>query len=205
MHTITPSPRESPRKIVQLASAFEGGLILLAVVIGWIFRLEPQSWIAWTWRDFALGLLATIPMLVGLLIMRRIRRGPLGRLNSVVDQTLVPLFGHCNLLQLVLISLLAGVGEELLFRGAIQSLLGNWFGSPTGLIVTSVVFGLLHLITPTYGILAGCIGLYLGWFAIASGNLLGPIVAHGLYDFLALALLTGKLAPQRRDLQATHE
>jgi membrane protease YdiL (CAAX protease family) len=32
--------------------------------------------------------------------------------------------------------------------------------------------------------------LYLGWLWLASGNLLAPIITHGLYDFLALAYLT---------------
>ena len=38
-------------------------------------------------------------------------------------------------------------------------------------------------------LLAGLIGLYLGWIWLASGNLLTPMVTHGVYDFLALAYL----------------
>jgi membrane protease YdiL (CAAX protease family) len=55
-----------------------------------------------------------------------------------------------------------------------------------------VLFGLLHPITPTYAVLAALMGAYLGGVWLASGNLLVPIVAHALYDFIALAYL---LAP----------
>ena len=37
--------------------------------------------------------------------------------------------------------------------------------------------------------LAGLIGLYLGWLWLAVGNLLVPIVVHALYDFVALMYL----------------
>lgn len=126
------------------------------------------------------------------------RRGPLGRLNAVVDQFLIPLFAGCTVIQLASISFVAGIGEELLFRGVLQPLLIAWLGLAAGLILASAVFGLMHAVTPTYAVLAGLIGAYFGWFALARGNLLGPIIAHGLYDFVALIYLT-----RRRKLAAT--
>ena len=89
-----------------------------------------------------------------------------------------------------MISIVAGIGEELLFRGVLQVVLIGWLGLTFGIILASVVFGLLHAVTPTYAVLATIIGIYFGWFAWASGNLLGPIVAHSVYDFAALAYLT---------------
>jgi uncharacterized protein len=176
--------------IMPTALAFEGGMAVVACAVGGF--LKPPLWqqLAWSPRDFALGLLATLPMLVGLLAMRRIERGPLGRLNAVVDQLLVPMFARSSAVQLALISIVAGIGEELLFRGVLQPLLIGWLGLIVGLILASLVFGLLHAVTPTYAVLATIIGIYFGWFARASGNLLGPIVAHAIYDFVALAYLT---------------
>ncbi len=116
----------------------------------------------------------------------------------MVDEFLVPLFAGVNWPQLALVSLLAGVGEELFFRGVIQPVLIGWIGIAGGLLAASVVFGLLHAITPTYALLATAVGAYLGWLALASGNLLGPMIAHGAYDFFALAYLTraGRASPQ---------
>ena len=55
--------------------------------------------------------------------------------------------------------------------------------------VTAALFGLAHWITPTYAVLAGIVGAYLGWLLAVSGNSLVPVVAHALYDVVALALL----------------
>ena len=43
--------------------------------------------------------------------------------------------------------------------------------------------------TLAYAMLAALVGGYLGWLHLASGNLLVPILAHALYDFVALRLL----------------
>jgi membrane protease YdiL (CAAX protease family) len=54
---------------------------------------------------------------------------------------------------------------------------------------TAVAFGLAHALTVTYAVLAALVGGYLGWLHLASGNLLVPVLAHALYDFIALRLL----------------
>jgi uncharacterized protein len=59
----------------------------------------------------------------------------------------------------------------------------------TAIALTAALFGVAHWLTPTYAVLAGLVGAYLGWTLAASGNLLVPIVAHGLYDLIALAVL----------------
>jgi membrane protease YdiL (CAAX protease family) len=52
-----------------------------------------------------------------------------------------------------------------------------------------VIFGLLHPITPGYILIAGLMGAYLGGLWMLNGNLLTVMVAHALYDFVALVLL----------------
>ena len=92
--------------------------------------------------------------------------------------------------ELALICVAAGVGEEMLCRGVIGTL-SHWLGPGAGLIVAGAVFGLLHPITPAYAILAGLIGVYLGGIWMVQGNLLSVMVAHALYDFLALWIVLG--------------
>ena len=107
-----------------------------------------------------------------------------------VRELVVPLFRDCSLVELAVISLVAGIGEEMLFRGLIQGAAGRWIESPAvGLVLASVVFGLAHPLTRAYIVLAGVIGAYLGGLWLATDNLLAPIVAHALYDFLALVYL----------------
>jgi membrane protease YdiL (CAAX protease family) len=95
--------------------------------------------------------------------------------------------------ELLVISLIAGVGEEMLFRGFLQTCLATWIGEPYGLIlalvVASLTFGACHWLTTTYAALATLVGLYLGVVFYGSGNLLVPVVAHAVYDFAALMYL----------------
>lgn len=107
---------------------------------------------------------------------------PGGALRHVCEAIVRPLFEHVRLWQIVLVSALAGLGEELLFRGVIQPL--------TGLVAASVLFGAIHIGGRTligYGIWAACIGALMGGLTLVTGGLTAAIVAHGLYDALALA------------------
>src|SRR5690606_28979743 len=62
---------------------------------------------------------------------------------------------------LVVISLLAGVGEELFFRGALQPILAGRFGEPEAILIVAVVFGLVHAISFAYVIAAALISILL--------------------------------------------
>ena len=101
-----------------------------------------------------------------------------------------PLFGACSVLELAAICALAGFGEEMLFRGVAQPVLERWLGAWGSVAATNAIFGIMHLITPTYAVLAGLMGVYLSCLWMGCQNLLVVIVAHALYDFLALLYLT---------------
>jgi hypothetical protein len=175
-----------PAEFFRLAVVFEGGLVLAGLVLGWL--MTPPAWEAaqWTAEAVLLGALWSLPPLVGLVFLRELPGGAVGRLNRTVDELLVPLFAELRLWQYAVISALAGIGEELLFRGVLQQVLGEWTGATAAVAVTSVVFGLAHLITPLYGVLAALVSVYLGWLFLQYENLAVPMVTHGLYDFVAL-------------------
>ena len=138
-------------------------------------------------------------MLVGLVALRKIQAGPLGELNQLVDKQLAPLFVETRLWELALIALAAGWGEELLFRGWLQTLLtrnipgdaGLWIG----VLLSAAVFGLCHWITPAYALLALLAGMYLGILFVASGNILTSVTTHALHDFVALVWITRSPSP----------
>ncbi len=67
----------------------------------------------------------------------------------------------------------------------------NYWGMTAGLIASSILFGLVHAITPLYAILATAVSIYLGLFLDYGGerNLLTPIVIHSAYDFLAFLVI----------------
>lgn len=79
---------------------------------------------------------------------------------------------------IIWLGLLPGMSEELLFRGVMLPAVGL---NATGLVATSLLFGVLHLSSPQqwpYVVWASVVGLLLGFSALATGNLLVPIVAH---------------------------
>src|SRR5262249_39397182 len=137
----------------------------------------------------ALGIAISLPMLLGFFLCVRWPVGPLARIKEFADEVIQPLFAPCSLFELAFISLLAGVGEEALFRGVLQDLAAGWVGLWPGIVSVSILFGLLHLITPTYALLAALIAVYLACWQVVADNLLVVIVAHAFYDFVALVYL----------------
>jgi CAAX protease family protein len=164
-------------------------LLLAAVVVGRLVGVRPFSQLELSSAAFLQGILATVPLLLGLWWSLRTQWQPLARLVAFVDERLRPLFLGCGLGQLALLALLAGVAEEALFRGVVQLGLSRWLPLWAGLAAASLLFGLVHFLTLSYAALAALVGLYLGALLILSGNLLVPIVVHALYDLIALIVL----------------
>jgi membrane protease YdiL (CAAX protease family) len=113
----------------------------------------------------------------------------LRRIRARVRQAVTELFAHASLAEIALIAAAAGFGEEVLFRGFLQAGLETAFGRWPALAIASAAFGLVHPVTGAYVVIAAALGLYLGLLWVATGNLMAPIVAHGLYDFAALAAI----------------
>lgn len=180
--------------IVVWGVAFEGALGAIAVLVGWWFGYPPLATFRWSGVDALVGIAASLPMLLGFCACVRWPVGPLERIKDFSDDVIRPLFAGCTILELGLISLAAGVGEEMLFRGLLQWAVSDWCGIYVGIAAASIIFGLMHLITPTYGMLAALLGVYLGGVWFLNGNLLSVIIAHGLYDFVALVYLVKRQA-----------
>jgi uncharacterized protein len=184
----------SLRSVVRSAVVVEGGLVIVALALGWLLSESPLRKIDISLAGVAIGLLATLPMLAGLLAVDRFPFGPFKHLEDVMRGSILPLFRGASLADLLLISLLAGLGEELLFRGVVQDYFQRVTGSAwLAVAIASLLFGGVHPITWTYAVLAGLIGVYFGWLYLATGNLLVPVVAHAAYDFVALSYLLRNL------------
>jgi membrane protease YdiL (CAAX protease family) len=191
-------PEENPdaRAVVAIAIVTEGGLTIVALALGWFLARPPWMQIDRSASAWTSGFLAAIPLVIGLVLTTRYPVGPFRGLQDVMREWIIPLFRSCAPWQLLLISCLAGLSEELLFRGVLQRGIEQFSGSPwLALAVASALFGLAHPITPTYALLAALIGVYLGGLMWATDNLLPPMVAHAAYDFVALVYLVRKDQP----------
>jgi membrane protease YdiL (CAAX protease family) len=93
-----------------------------------------------------------------------------------------------------ILSTAAGVGEELAYRGYAIPVLGPIVGVVPAVVVTSVVFGVLHGYQGPLGMTrATVIGAALAFGFVASGSLWPPIVAHAAIDVLAGIVLGERL------------
>jgi hypothetical protein len=192
----------SRRTLVAMAVAVEGGLAVLAVVLGWWLDCPPLDSFRWTLADACWGAAAAGLMLLLIPATLRLPIWPFSDVLRAVDELLVPMFRECRWIDLAVIAALAGLGEEMLFRGVIQAGVTARVGGPlgiwVGLGVASLVFGLAHPFSSGYFVLTALMGLYLGGIWIAfEGNLLVPAMAHGVYDFFALVYLVKVRRPPR--------
>jgi len=185
-------------RVFWVAAGFEGGLIGVAWLLGWLLGHDPFAALAWDARDAGLGLASVAPLLLLYLAGTRWPVGPLRRIKQLLEEFVGEFFRRCTWLDLALISLLAGLGEEALFRGVVQGALGDWLDAWAALVLASLLFGLAHSLTPTYAVLTTLVGVYLGGLWLLTGNLLGPIITHAVYDFLVLLLLRRQLARDER-------
>lgn len=177
-------PRPAAGELLALALAGESLLALLALAWSRVRDLPLRAG-AGPWIGHAAAGAASAAALaaVNWWILRRAPAVRVVRaLRRVFREVLDPLFANVGMREVVVVSLAAGIGEELAFRGALQP--------EIGLIPASLVFGALHTGgrgTLVFGAWAAVMGAALGGLAAATGGLLAPVVAHALYDAAALA------------------
>jgi hypothetical protein len=186
-------------QVMIMTIAVEAGMGAAALGIGYYFdipfaksiHLYPPDW-------FALGI-GAISALIAALIAIFIQRLPFSftkQLKEDSNRVVSNLLGQCTRPDLIGIAMLAGVGEELLFRGLLQQ--GLMFAVPEDWlaagpwIVTAIVallFGMLHSISIPYVVVATIASVGLSVLLITTGDLLACILCHGLYDLVLLLVL----------------
>ena len=182
-------PNAARFRTVALAVLVEGGLVMLALLLGWLFDKNALSRLRLEVAGVAWGLVAALPMLVAFFLMRRWPVGPLAGLKKFSEDVVLPMMRPLTKVDLLGISCLAGLGEEMLFRGLAQDLIAGHLPLGWAIAAASLMFAVVHAITPTYFVLAALASAYLGWVYALTGDIAAPIVAHAAYDFVALLVL----------------
>ena len=173
-------------QVVYLALVFEGGLVGIALGLGWLLDTPAFAQFQLSWRGVSQGVLATLLLV---LCAGFLEYTPVKDLFRLSRAHIIRLFSDASLLDLALVAGVAGLGEEVLFRGVIQTSLATHFGPLAGVLIAAILFGLVHSLSLAYVISATLIGIYLGCLLLICDNLLVPIITHGLYDFIVLVVL----------------
>ncbi len=147
--------------------------------------LPPVPFIAWTLGLTAAGL-GIIVVFRQIAIVLRLRESPL--LRSLIPRT------ADERGVFAILSVAAGAGEEIAYRGYAIPVLIPVVGSGGALLLTSVVFGVLHVYQGTLGILrTAAMGAVLAGGFLLSGSLLPAMIAHTTIDLMAGLLLADKM------------
>lgn len=181
MQTVSPgapNKRALGPRFVRFAALFYGFLVVVAAL--WCdlrgFDLRPFGDEPAT--GFLLGVLtAACTVTLGLLAYRVIPS-----LRRISEELAPSLIDGASRRGLVLVSIFSGIGEEALFRGALQQ--------EFGLVAASLLFGLAHvgpdrryLVWTAWAVLAGFV---FGALYETTGGLLAPVIAHGVHNAATL-------------------
>ncbi|HEX5471658.1 MAG TPA: CPBP family intramembrane glutamic endopeptidase [Lacipirellulaceae bacterium] len=181
-----------------MAVIVEGGLAIIALVFAWIFHVPLRERFPTVGMPLIVaiirGLLATLPMLAVFWLLVNSESPSLRQLRGQVEWLIREMFPTGSIGQFAMVAILAGVGEELLFRGALQMKIGAWTTPVIGLVIASLLFGLAHALSKLYFLFAVVVGVFLGWLALEYHDLAAPMVAHAMYDFVALVYLSRRLS-----------
>ena len=186
------SDSTSDGQLVQLELIVAAGLILVAMV--WDISRRLGVWASLTTislLDLALGLVAAIPPLLTVLLLELELDDYVPGLRGLrhnIHRVLMPLIGRIRWPEALLLSALAGMSEEIFFRGVLQR--------EVGIVLASVIFGLCHALSLAYVVWAIVVGCYLGWLAQWEGHFWVPIIAHTVVDLVGLWYISRVMGPR---------
>ena len=162
--------------IVDARRGFDaGGTVSLVLAVGIPLGLVALSVLGLVWARRETELLAR----------REIEVPAIGNIQALLPRNRAELpYGAA-------LSLNAGLVEELLFRLAMPALIFGFTGSSVVAIVVSlIVFGLLHVYQGVFGVVGSLIiGALLMGIYLATGSILIAIVVHALIDLRSLVVI----------------
>lgn len=181
-----------------MAAMFELGVGLLAVVLAWFGGVHPHENMPklTEYGRLGAGLLGGFLIGSGMVLLVHgleiFRFSWIQETTDIAEKHLSILLRGCNVWHLIALSLAAGVGEELLFRGWLQGTLVRelgGFGTPGiafAILLSSIMFGIVHPLSQGYVAVATLLGIILGVTAYWSENLFMAIIAHTVYDTILM-------------------
>lgn len=136
--------------------------------------------------ETAAGIAATGPLVLMLVWFMKSAWRPIERFRASQLQLFRDIGFRLTPLRSALLAVAAGVGEELVFRGVLQTYAERHAALVAAILLPNLLFAALHARSAIYAAAAGVVGIYFGALFWASNGLAAPIVAHAFYDFIAL-------------------
>ncbi|MEZ4754854.1 MAG: type II CAAX endopeptidase family protein [Bdellovibrionota bacterium] len=176
-------------KISVLAILAEGLLFILGCIWIYIRSLEYQFY--YSLEAVLISICFTLLLLAFNIFAFEVSKKSvyLNRIFQDFFKTWIkPLCKNLSIQGSLIVAITSGLGEELFFRGALNTEIINQLGTLTGLLIGSFLFAYLHFIKVSFDlipilILYTFVGLIFSLIYYLSGNLLIPILTHCFYNF----------------------
>ncbi len=194
-------------RYVQLLSHV-GLFVVPAIIFGFLLGKNPLSYYRAThvsnikiWIIAALIMVAIVPVVYILWQLNQHLNLPefmagleewMRRSESDAERMMEQLLNvtsfQAYLFNLMLIAVLPGLGEELIFRGVIQRIFIQWTKNiHIAVIITAILFSAMHL--QFYSFLPRvALGIALGYMYVITGNIWIPVFAHFFNNAAAVTL-----------------
>jgi membrane protease YdiL (CAAX protease family) len=146
------------------------------------FRATKMPAVVWKWSMLA-AMFFVVVVQSGFVMTFRIIEFPAEAFSAGYRFGAAPLWAAW--LSIVMASLVAGICEEIGFRGYMQVPLENRYGPALGIVIVSMAFVILHLNqawAPPILLHIFAISVMLGILAYASGSLIPGIIGHTVMD-----------------------
>jgi membrane protease YdiL (CAAX protease family) len=142
-------------------------------------------------------------MSVGMILSSCMELGwvPRSHALDVLDHMMRSLSPAGQVLAVLLLGLLPGLIEELLFRGYIQTRLVARWGAAWGIFWTALMFGISHL-DLMQGLFAVAVGCILGFIAHRAGSIIPAMICHAANNLASglLSVLAGDIHDKASNL-----
>lgn len=183
---IAPATRRNERRAFILTAGIGAMLIPAAAAIAAALSIDLAPQFGLGVVSIVCGLLATAPLVALLAWFMKTGWRPLADFRASQLQFFSEIGFELTPRRGAVLALIAGVSEELMFRGVLQTAADRQWPLAAAIFFPSILFGILHARTVLYAIVAGFVSAYLGILFWMTQSLLAPMITHALYDFIAL-------------------
>lgn len=183
---------DEPRNIVIVVLAQGMAFFGIGLAIWYGSERAPAAFLRWEALDLLVGALLA-GALVGSMLAIALVFPRFLQWAAEEQQHLFPSGRPYRPVHVILVSLAAGVGEEALFRGGMQTLLGDYLPAWITIAAASLLFVVVHLGSLGASALIFIYSLAFGAAYHLTGSLLGVMLAHALFDIWALVTVQREL------------
>ena len=169
--------------LVQVSSMMYAVFALVGILLSIFVHKNFASNFAWPVKAIEGARLAVAGLLgAGVLIILSKQFEWMFPSYRAIKAAMVSILGRCTVVESLYLAAISSVGEELLFRGAIQPFVG--------LAICSLLFGLLHVgpsgEVSSWSLWAVAAGWLLGYMFEQTGSLWAPIFTHALVNAVSI-------------------